>query len=149
MIILCNYMVQFHYKGYLPPQEIQHQQWLRFFYIRSQVIMSNYLKDIFDKLSLIDNNFIFIISIIPYSIFLFYLYKNPKISKTIKVGFTLTLLFVFITIIFSIISLVVYDKSLVEIDSFHGFAEAFLTITDFVILLGFINLLKKIEVKNS
>ena len=111
--------------------------------------MSKYLKEIFDTLSSIDNTFIFIISIIPYSIFLFYLYKNPNISKTIKIGFTLTLLFVFITIIFSVISLTIYNKSLVEIDLFHGFAEAFLTITDFIILLGFINLLKKIEVKNS
>tara|TARA_B100000614_G_C14235797_1_gene364395 strand:- start:24 stop:359 length:336 start_codon:yes stop_codon:yes gene_type:complete len=111
--------------------------------------MSRYLKEIIDKLSVIENNYIFVISIIPYSIFLYYLYKNPKINKTIKIGFTSTLLFVFITIIFSVISLTVYNKSLVEIDSFHGIAEAFLTITDFVILLGFMNLLKKIEVKNS
>ena len=111
--------------------------------------MSDYLKEIFDRLSVIDNNYIFIISIIPYSVFLYYLYKNPNISRMIKIGFSLTLLFVLITIIFSVISLFVYDKSIVEIDSFHGFAEAFLTLTDFIILLGFINLLKKIEVKNS
>ena len=111
--------------------------------------MNNYLKEILDRLSVIDNNYIFVISIIPYSIFLFYLYKNPFISKMIKIGFSFTLLFVLITIIFSVISLNVYDKSLVEIDSFHGLAEAFLTLTDFIILLGFIKLLKKIEVKNS
>ena len=111
--------------------------------------MSNYLKEILDILSEIDNSIIFIISIIPYSLFLFYLYKNPNISKTIKIGFSLTLLFVLITIIFSVISMIIYDKSLVEIDSLHGFAEAFLTITDLIVLLGFINLLKKIEVKNS
>ena len=111
--------------------------------------MNNYLKEILDKLSVIDNNFIFVISIIPYSIFLFYLYKNPNISKTIKIGFSFTLLFVFITIIFSVISLVVYEKSLVEIDYFHGLAESFLTLTDFIILFGFIKLLKNIEVKNS
>ena len=111
--------------------------------------MSNFFIKILDKLSVIDNNYIFIISIVPYSIFLFYLYKNPNISKIIKIGFSLTLLFVLITIIFSVISLTIYNKSLVEIDSFHGFAEAFLSITDFIILLGFINLLKEIEVKNS
>jgi len=111
--------------------------------------MNNYLKEIFDKLSVIDNNYIFIISIIPYSVFLFYIYKNPNISKIIKIGFSSTLLFVLITIIFSVISLTIYEKSLVEIDLFHGFAEAFLTLTDFIILFGFINLLKKIEVKNS
>ena len=111
--------------------------------------MSNNFIEVIDKLSEIDNSYIFIISIIPYSIFLFYLYKNPNIRKTIKIGFSLTLLFVLITIIFSIISLTVYDKSLVDIDSFHGIAEAFLTLTDFVILFGFINYLKEIEVKNS
>ena len=111
--------------------------------------MINYLKEILDKLSVIDNNYIFIISIIPYSIFLYYLYKNKNINNTIKIGFSLTLLFVLVTIIFSVISLSIYDKSLVEIDSLHGFAEGFLTITDFIILLGFINLLRKIEVKNS
>ena len=111
--------------------------------------MSKYLGEIFDKLSVIDNNYIFIFSIIPYSIFLFYLYKNPNISKTIRIGFSLTLLFVLITIIFSLISLTVYDKSLVEIDIFHGLAEAFLTLADLIILLGFINLLKSVEVKNS
>tara|TARA_Y100000589_G_C26598547_1_gene405341 strand:- start:17 stop:352 length:336 start_codon:yes stop_codon:yes gene_type:complete len=111
--------------------------------------MNNYFKEILDKLSNVDNNFIFVISIIPYSIFLFYLYKNPNINRMIKIGFSLTLLFVLITIIFSLISLTIYNKSLVEIDSFHGLAEAFLTLTDFIILLGFIKLLKKIEVKNS
>ena len=111
--------------------------------------MNNYLLKILNQLALIDNNNIFVISIIPYSIFLIYLYKNPNIDKTIKIGFSLTLLFVLITIIMSIISLTLYSKSLIEIDAFHGFAEAFLTLTDFVILLGFVNLLRKIEVKNS
>ena len=111
--------------------------------------MFKFFKEILDILSAMDNNYIFVISIIPYSIFLFYLYKNPNISKIIKIGFSFTLLFVFITITFSVISLTLYDKSLVEIDFFHGSAEAFLTLTDFIILLGFINLLKKIEVKNS
>jgi len=111
--------------------------------------MNNYLIEVLNKLSAIDNNYIFVISIIPYSFFLFYLYKNPNLNKTIKIGFSFTLLFVLITIIFSVISLNIYNKSLVEIDSFHGFAEAFLTLTDLIILIGFINLLKKIEVKNS
>ena len=111
--------------------------------------MSKYLKEILEKLSVIDNNFIFVISIIPYSIFLYYIYKNPNINKTIKIGFSFTLVFVLITIILSLISLTIYDKTLVEIDYLHGIAESFLTLTDLIILVGFINLLKKIEVKNS
>ncbi len=111
--------------------------------------MNNLLMNLLKELSLIDNTFIFVISIIPYSIFLFYLFKIKLFNKTIKIGFSFTILFVIITIILSIISLKLFDKSLVEIDFFHGLAEVFLTLSDFVILLGFINLLKDIEVKNS
>ena len=111
--------------------------------------MNNYLMSLMNKLSSIENSYIFIFSIIPYSIFLYYLYKNKNITKTIKLGFSLTLLFVLITIIFSIISLNFYNKLLVEIDFFHGSAEAFLTLSDFVILFGFVNFLKQIEVNNS
>ncbi len=111
--------------------------------------MNNYLISLLKTLSSIDNTYIFVISIIPYSIFLFYLYKIKNINKTIKIGFSLTILFVFITIILSIISLLIYNKSLVELDSLHGAAESFLTISDLVILYGFLSLLKKIEVKNS
>ena len=111
--------------------------------------MNDLLMNLLKELSLIDNTFIFVISIIPYSIFLFYLFKIKLFSKTIKIGFSLTILFVIITITLSIISLNLFDKSLVEIDFFHGLAEVFLTLSDFVILLGFLNLLKEIEVKNS
>ena len=111
--------------------------------------MNKYLVDLMKELSSIDNTNIFIISIIPYSIFLFYLFKNKNLNKIIKTGFSLTLLFVLITIIFSIISLNFYEKSLVEIDILHGAAEAFLTLSDFVILFGFLNFLKENQVKNS
>tara|TARA_Y100000589_G_scaffold312283_1_gene332484 strand:- start:1283 stop:1618 length:336 start_codon:yes stop_codon:yes gene_type:complete len=111
--------------------------------------MNNFFINLLKELAQIDNTFIFVVSIIPYSIFLFYLNKINIINITIKTGFALTLLFVLVTIIFSILSLNLYNKTLVEIDIFHGFAEAFLTLSDFVIFLGFINLLKKIEIKNS
>ena len=110
--------------------------------------MNNFLK-ILDFLATVDNTFIFIISIIPYSVFLFYLYKIKIINNTIKVGFSLTILFVTITILFSILALKIYGKSLVEVDSFHGIAESFLTLSDLVILYGFINLKKNMEMKNS
>ena len=90
------------------------------------------------KLGSIDNTLLFAISIIPYAIFLFYLYKIKSLNIFVKTGFSLTVLFVFITILVSIFTLNYYDKSLVEIDFLHGFAESFLTISDFVILFGFI-----------
>ncbi len=102
-----------------------------------------------EKLASIDNTLLFAVSIIPYAIFLFYLYKIKSVNNFVKTGFSLTVLFVFITILVSIFTLNFYDKTLVEVDFLHGFAESFLTLSDFVILLGFIKLFNSLEVNNS
>ena len=102
-----------------------------------------------EKLGSIDNSILFAVSIIPYAIFLYYLYKIKSVNFFVKTGFSLTVLFVFITILISIFSLNYYDKNLVEVDFLHGLAESFLTLSDFVILLGFIRLLNSLEVNNS
>ena len=102
-----------------------------------------------EKLALIDNTALFAASIFPYAIFLYYLYKIKSVNKLVKTGYLLTVLFVFITIILSIFALNYYDKSLVEVDLLHGSAEFFLTLSDFVILLGFIKMLNDLEVNNS
>jgi len=102
-----------------------------------------------EKLGSIDNTILFAVSIIPYAIFLFYLYKIKSVNNIVKIGFSLTVLFVFITILVSIFSLNYYDKTLVEVDFLHGLAESFLTLSDFVILFGFIRMLNNLEVNNS
>ena len=104
--------------------------------------MNDLFLKIIEKLGSVDNTALFASSIIPYAIFLFYLYKIKYLNKIIKTGFSLTVLFVFITIIVSIFALNYYDKSLVEVDFLHGSAEFFLTLSDFIILLGFIKMLK-------
>ena len=101
------------------------------------------------KLGSIDNTLLFAVSIIPCAIFLFYLYKIKAINIFVKTGFSLTVLFVFITIVESIIALNYYNKTLVEVDFLHGLAESFLTLSDFVILFGFVRLLNSLEVNNS
>ena len=111
--------------------------------------MNNFFLNFIQKLADINNTTLFSASIIPYSIFLFYLYKIKSINRIVKIGFTLTVLFVFVTIIMSIFSLNFYDKSLVEVDILHGSAEFFLTLSDFVILFGFIKILNSLEVNNS
>jgi len=111
--------------------------------------MNNLFFKFIEKLSSIDNTLLFAVSIIPYAIFLFYLYKIKSVNNFVKIGFSLTVLFVFITILVSIFTLNCYDKSLVEVDFLHGFAESFLTLSDFVILFGFIKLLNSLEVNNS
>ena len=102
-----------------------------------------------EKLGSIDNTLLFAVSIIPYTIFLFYLYKTKTVNIFVKTGFSLTILFVFITILVSIFIINYYGKTLVEVDFLHGFAESFLTLSDFVILFGFIKLLNSLEVNNS
>tara|TARA_B100000886_G_C20229632_1_gene409985 strand:+ start:366 stop:701 length:336 start_codon:yes stop_codon:yes gene_type:complete len=102
-----------------------------------------------EKLGSIDNTLLFALSIIPYVIFLFYLYKIKSINNFVKTGFSLTVLFVLITILVSIFTLNYYDKTLVEVDFLHGLAESFLTLSDFIVLFGFIRLLNNLEVNNS
>ena len=102
-----------------------------------------------EKLGSIDNTLLFAASIFPYAIFLFYLYKIKSVNKLVKTGYSLTVLFVFITIVVSIYTLNYYNKTLVEVDFLHGLAESFLTLSDFVILLGFIKILNNLQVNNS
>ena len=102
-----------------------------------------------EKLASFDNTALFAASIFPYAIFLYYLYKIKSVNKLVKTGYSLTVLFVFITIVISIYTLNYYDKTLVEVDFLHGLAESFLTLSDFVILVGFIKILNSLEVNNS
>ena len=111
--------------------------------------MNDVFLNFIEKLGSLDNTLLFAVSIIPYAIFLSYLYKIKSVNKFVKTGFSLTVLFVFITIIVSIFTLNYYDKTLVEVDYLHGLAESFLTLSDFVILLGFIKILNTLEVNNS
>ena len=111
--------------------------------------MNDLFLKLIEELGLNDNAALFAASIIPYSIFLFYLFKIKSVNKLVKKGFSLTVFFVFITIVMSIFALNYYDKSLVEIDYLHGAAEFFLTLSDFIILLGFIKMLNNLEVNNS
>ena len=102
-----------------------------------------------EKLASFDNTLLFAVSIIPYAIFLFFLYKIKSVNNFVKTGFSLTVFFVLITILVSIFTQNYYDKTLVEVDFLHGLAESFLTLSDFVILFGFIRLLNSLEVNNS
>ena len=111
--------------------------------------MNDFFLRILEKLSNYDTTVLFSASIFPYLIFLFYLYKIKSVNILVKTGFSLTVFFVLITIVLSIFSLTYYNKTLVEVDFLHGSAEFFLTLSDFVILFGFIKMLNNLEVNNS
>ncbi len=98
--------------------------------------------DFLKPLSSLDPGPIFVISLFPYLIFLFWAQKSTSIPKTSLWGFRLTLLFVAMTIVCSIIAKVNYDQELTDVDYLHGSAEAFLALSDAFIVFGFADLLK-------
>ena len=106
-----------------------------------------------ESIARIDPGPFFILSLIPYLFFLSYAGKTKAIPKISFLGFKLTLLFVFMTILFAIISEVYFGEDLTNIDLLHGLAESFLTISDAFVIYGFVLMLQsvksKTEVKNS
>ncbi len=91
----------------------------------------------------LDPSPLFVISLFPYLVFLYWAKRSDKIPKISLLGFRLTLAFVAITIIFSIFAKVNYGKELTDIDFLHGSAEAFLALSDGLVVLGFAGLVKE------
>lgn len=89
------------------------------------------------------------LSLIPYLFFLWWAQQCKTIPKLALWGFRLTLLFVVMTIIFAILASQRYGLELVEVDRFHGAAEAFLVLSDTLIVLGFLRAGRQRVVKNS
>ena len=106
-----------------------------------------------ESIARVDPSPFFILSLIPYLVFLRYAGKTKSIPKISLLGFKLTLLFVFMTIVFAIISLIYFGEELTNIDVLHGLAESFLTISDALVVYGFVLMLqsarRKSEVNNS
>ena len=106
-----------------------------------------------ESIARIDPSPFFILSLIPYLVFLRYAGKTKAIPKISLLGFKLTLLFVFMTIVFAIIAQIYFNDELTNVDVLHGLAESFLTISDAFVVYGFVLILQSIktktEVKNS
>ena len=109
----------------------------------------NILNNLLIYLNGIDPSPFFVLSLIPYLFFLYWAQKSTEIPKTALWGFRLTLLFVLMTIIFAIGAAVLYDSSLTDVDPLHGAAEAFLTVSDALIAIGFLRVLQNKLVNNS
>ena len=100
-----------------------------------------------ESMAQIDPSPFFILSLIPYLAFLHYAGKTKLIPKISLLGFKLTLLFVFMTIVFAIISLIYFGEELTNVDVLHGLAESFLTISDALVVYGFILMLQSVRSK--
>ena len=106
-----------------------------------------------ESIARIDPSPFFVLSLIPYLVFLRYAGKTKVIPKLSFIGFKLTLLFVFMTIIFAVIAQTYFGEELTNVDVLHGLAESFLTISDAFVVYGFVLMLQSFknetEVKNS
>ncbi len=107
------------------------------------------LNSILEYLGGIDPSPFFVLSLVPYLFFLNWSKKSDSIPGISLLGFRLTLLFVFMTIVFAIFAEIFFHSSLTDIDPLHGAAEAFLTVSDALVAFGFLKLYQSRLVKNS
>jgi Protein of unknown function (DUF3593) len=80
---------------------------------------------------------LFALSLFPYLGFLWFMTKKNNTPKLALIGFYLTLLFVAVTIPAGIYAQFVLHQSLANVDWIHGGAEAFLTLSNVTIVIGF------------
>ncbi|ABX08786.1 DUF3593 domain-containing protein [Prochlorococcus marinus] len=98
-------------------------------------------QSLIETIGAIDPSPFFILSLLPYIAFLYWAQKSSLIPKTSLWGFRLTLLFVFMSIVCSVLAQTIYGQDLSNVDPLHGGAELFLAISDGLVVLGFFNLL--------
>ena len=96
-----------------------------------------------------DPSLLFALSLVPYLLFLRWLGRCQSVPPLAKWGFRLTLLFVAVTIAAAILALRMFDGELVDVDWLHGSAEAFLTLSNALVVLGFAQRIHAYKMNNS
>jgi hypothetical protein len=89
------------------------------------------------RLGAIDPAPLFVFSLFPYLAFLWLAGKVEAFPRLALRGFQLTLVFVAVTIVASLIALRSYGHQLADVDGLHGGAESFLTLANLLIVIGF------------
>jgi hypothetical protein len=80
---------------------------------------------------------LFVLSLLPYLAFLRWAGRSGRMPKLALRGFQFTLVFVAVTIVAAVIAQQQFGRQLADVDGLHGGAEAFLTVGNLLILLGF------------
>ncbi|MFM7287027.1 MAG: DUF3593 domain-containing protein [Cyanobium sp.] len=80
---------------------------------------------------------LFVLSLLPYLAFLWLAGRVQGFPPLALRGFQLTLLFVAVTIAASILALQTTGQQLADVDPLHGGAEAFLTLANLLVAVGF------------
>jgi hypothetical protein len=81
---------------------------------------------------------LFVLSLIPYLAFLHWAGKVKGFPRLALRGFQLTLLFVAVTIAAAVLAELRFGHQLADVDPLHGGAEAFLTLSNLLVALGFL-----------
>lgn len=80
----------------------------------------------------------FILSLLPYLAFLWWARQVRSFPRLALRGFELTLVFVAVTIVASVLAQVKFGRQLADVDPLHGGAEAWLTLSNVLVLAGFL-----------
>lgn len=91
-----------------------------------------------DRLAAMDATPLFVLSLLPYLAFLWWAAQVESFPRLALRGFQLTLLFVAVTIAAAIAAEILYHSLLADVDPLHGGAEAFLTLSNLLVVLGFL-----------
>lgn len=92
--------------------------------------------------NLLDKDNLFALSLFPYLGFLWFLRRSPQTPKLALGGFYFLLVFVVVTIPAGIYAQVKLGEQLANVDWLHGSAEIFLSISNLLVVLGFVQGLK-------
>jgi hypothetical protein len=88
---------------------------------------------------------LFVLSLLPYLAFLWWARRVTGFPPLALRGFELTLVFVAVTIAASVVAQVRYGRLLADVDPLHGGAEALLTLSNVLVMLGFLQGSSKIN----
>lgn len=90
------------------------------------------------RLGRVDPTPLFVLSLLPYLAFLIWAARVEAFPRLSLRGFQLTLLFVAVTIGAAILAELRFHALLANVDPLHGGAEAFLTLSNLLVVLGFL-----------
>ncbi|MGB3312725.1 MAG: DUF3593 domain-containing protein [Nodosilinea sp.] len=86
---------------------------------------------------MLDKNTLFAVSLFPYLGFLWFMTRTKETPRLALTGFYALLIFVAVTIPAGIYAKVGLGEELANVDWLHGSAEAFLTLSNILVVLGF------------
>lgn len=88
-------------------------------------------------LAAVDPAPLFVLSLLPYLAFLRWAGRSGRFPPLALRGFQSTLVFVAVTIVAAVVAELRFGQQLADVDPLHGAAEAFLTVANLMVLLGF------------